>query len=136
MRRALPILAWGLGTLALVLLVLLVQQGENARHVVWSRPEWALAAVLPIAAVLVRAAWSPRPATMRFSRTRSLHRVGGGLAARLVWLPDGLRLAAALLLVAALARPQSTRGADRIRHEGIDIVVVLDLSESMKSGDM
>jgi Ca-activated chloride channel family protein len=55
---------------------------------------------------------------------------------RLASLPDGMRLAAALLLVGALARPQSTRGSDRIRHEGIDIVIALDLSDSMKSGDI
>jgi Ca-activated chloride channel family protein len=50
-------------------------------------------------------------------------------------LPDGLRLAAALLLVAVLMRPQSSRSADRIRHEGIDIVLAIDLSDSMEQPD-
>lgn len=56
--------------------------------------------------------------------------------ARLAHLPDGFRLAAGLLLAVALARPQSTRGSDRIRHEGIDIAIVLDLSESMENRDI
>ena len=46
--------------------------------------------------------------------------------ARLAHLPDGLRLAAALLVVVCLTRPQSTRGSDRIKHKGIDVVLVLD----------
>lgn len=136
MKSALPILGWALAVLAIVAAGLALQQGDGLRHVVWAAPIWWLAAVVPLLAVVVRTALAPRPATMRFSRARSLGRVKGGLAARLVALPDGMRLAAAILLVACLARPQSTRGADRIRHEGIDIVVVLDLSESMKSADM
>jgi Ca-activated chloride channel family protein len=73
---------------------------------------------------------------MRFSRASSLRRAGRGWAVHFVDLPDGARLAAALLLVATLARPQSTRGADRIEHEGIDIVIALDLSESMETPDL
>ncbi|HET6584026.1 MAG TPA: VWA domain-containing protein, partial [Nannocystaceae bacterium] len=45
-------------------------------------------------------------------------------------------LAAALLVVAALARPQSTRGAHYVEREGIDIVIALDLSESMEAADL
>jgi Ca-activated chloride channel family protein len=110
--------------------------GGGLRHVVWAQPRWLLAAVIPVAALVIRQWWSPRPATMRFSRARSLGRMSRSWATRLVALPDGLRLASALLLVGALARPQSTHGADRIRHEGIDIVIALDLSESMKSADI
>ena len=78
----------------------------------------------------------PRVSGRRFSRAASLRRAGRGPMARLAHLPDGLRLAAGILLALALARPQSTRGSDVIKHEGIDIVVVLDLSESMDAADM
>jgi Ca-activated chloride channel family protein len=135
-KTALPIFAWAALTLALVVGGLALHLGTGVRHVVWAAPSWAFALALPVLAVVLRSVLAPRPATMRFSRARSLGRVQRGLAARLAALPDGLRLAAAVLLVACLARPQSTRGADRIRHEGIDIVIVLDLSESMKSADM
>lgn len=136
MRSLGPIFAFAGLALLLVAGVLAWHMGSGVRHVLWARPWWSLAAVLPVLAVVLRAWLSPRPATLRFSRARSLHRLRGGWAARLVHLPDGLRLAAALLLVAALARPQSTRGNDRVHHEGIDIVIVLDLSDSMETPDM
>lgn len=129
---------FGFAALALVLVLggLAWHMGSGLRHVLWARPWWALAAVLPVLAVVLRAVLAPRAPTMRHSRIRSLRRISGGWATRLVHLPDGLRLAAAILLVAALARPQSTRGNDRIQHEGIDIVIVLDLSDSMETPDM
>lgn len=137
MRSLGPI--FGFAALALVLVLgglALHLGGSPLRHLLWARPWWALAAILPVLAIVLRAFFAPRPPTLRYSRTRSLRRVSGGWATRLVHLPDGLRLAAAILLVAALARPQSTRGNDRIQHDGIDIVIVLDLSDSMETPDM
>lgn len=110
--------------------------GDELRYLVLAQPWWLLTALLPIAAVLVRHFASPRPATLRFSRAGSLRRLRSGWATRFVHLPDGFRVAAGLLLAVALARPQSTRGTDRIRHEGIDIVIALDLSESMVQQDL
>jgi len=136
MRSLGPIFGFAALALALVLGGLAWHLGSGLRHLLWARPWWALAAVLPVLAVVLRAFFAPRPPTLRYSRVRSLRRVSGGWVTRLVHLPDGLRLAAALLLVAALARPQSTRGNDRIRHEGIDIIIVLDLSDSMETPDM
>ena len=136
MRSVLPILGWALAAVAIVALVLAAILGVDVRHVIWDEPWWGLAAIVPVVVVCIRGWRSPRPATMRFSRASTLRRVGPGWAARLVALPDGLRLAAALLLVAALARPQSTRGAQYVEREGIDIVVALDLSESMETADL
>ena len=56
--------------------------------------------------------------------------------ARLRDLPTVLRLAAVVLLVVAAARPQSTRAADDLEVEGIDIVIALDLSGSMQETDL
>ncbi|MCX4246051.1 VWA domain-containing protein [Paraliomyxa miuraensis] len=136
MRSVGPIFAFGVLALALGLAAASWTAGGGLRHVIWSRPEWLLAAVVPVLAVVLRAWLAPRAPTLRYSRARSLTRLRGGWAVRLVHLPDGLRLAAALLLVGALARPQSTRGNDRVHHEGIDIVIVLDLSDSMETPDM
>lgn len=136
MKRALPVLAFAAVAVLAVLVGLGLKFGVGLRYVSWAQPQWALAAVIPIAAVLIRTALAPRPATMRFSRARSLGRLSGGLIGRLVALPDGLRLAAAILLALCLARPQSTRGSDKIRHKGIDIVIVLDMSDSMENRDM
>lgn len=50
-------------------------------------------------------------------------------------VPDALRLLAWLLLVMALARPQSGQTQEIIRGQGIDIVLALDISGSMAALD-
>lgn len=136
MRAVLPILGWMLVALAIVVATLVGMIEGGVRGIIWDQPWWFLAAIVPVVVTIVRAWRSPRPATMRFSRASTLRRVGPGWAARMVAVPDGLRLAAALLVVAALARPQSTKGAQYVEREGIDIVIALDLSESMETADL
>lgn len=136
MRGLVLNLLFALLAVVLVLLGMFVHLGNELRHVVFASPLWLVLAALPVMALALRAWWAPRPATLRFSRVATLRRLPGGLVARLAQLPDGLRLAAALLAVVALARPQSATSSDRIEHEGIDIVVVLDLSESMQTMDL
>jgi Ca-activated chloride channel homolog len=135
-KALLPIAGFALSTLAVVGGGLIAALGSGIRHVALAEPHWLVAALLPVFALLVRQAFAPRPPTMRFSRVASVRRLRRGLVARLAHLPDGLRLAAGVLLAVALARPQSTRGSDVIKHEGIDIVVALDLSESMENPDI
>jgi Ca-activated chloride channel homolog len=136
MKTMLAVLGWAGLALVGVVAVLGTMLGTDVRHVVFAQPLWLLAALVPIAALGWRQWRTPGPATLRFSRATSLRRMGPGVLARLVHLPDGFRLAAGIALAVALARPQSTRGSDVIKHEGIDIVVVLDLSESMDAPDM
>ncbi|MGB1277103.1 MAG: VWA domain-containing protein, partial [Nannocystaceae bacterium] len=135
-RRLLPILGFALLTLGLTAGGLAIYLGQGLRYVVFAEPLWFAAAGLPLLAIILRAALAPRPPTMKFSRLRTTRRLRPGLAARLVHLPDGMRIAAAVLLAATLARPQSSRHTDRIEHEGIDIAIALDLSQSMELGDM
>lgn len=52
------------------------------------------------------------------------------------WLPLALQLAAIVLLVFALARPQSTRDSRLVTTQGIDIVLAMDCSESMETTDL
>lgn len=136
MRTLLPLLGLAALALALALGGLAAYLGGDLRHVVLASPWWLLAGLAPLVAVASRALLSPRPATLRFSRTASARRLGPGLAARLAHLPDALRLAAGLLLALALARPESSRMTDRVEHKGIDIVIALDLSESMEADDL
>ena len=136
MRGALAVLAYGAGAFLLVFGGLLLWFGAELRHVSFAQPLWLIVALLPLLAVLGRGLWAPRPASMRFSRTRAVKGLGRGLAGWLAHLPDGLRLAAVLFVAVALARPQSTRMTDRVEHRGIDIVVVLDLSDSMQTTDL
>jgi Ca-activated chloride channel family protein len=51
------------------------------------------------------------------------------------YLPSILRGAALFLFILALARPQSGRHGEEILTEGIDIVLCLDISSSMKAED-
>lgn len=136
MSWMLRVIGFGLVTLALVLGGIAAILRDGLRHVVFATPWLLLVLLLPLVGMAIRAATQPTPATLRFSRRRSLERMTPGLAVRLAELPDGLRLTAALLLALAAARPQSTRLNEHIEHEGIDIAIVLDLSESMASDDI
>ena len=75
------------------------------------------------------------PAVMRYSDTRLLSGLPAGMRVRLRRLPDILRFLAWVLLVLAFARPQSGAGEERISGEGIDMVIALDISDSMVEAD-
>jgi len=75
------------------------------------------------------------PPVMRYSDTRLLGGLPAGVRVRLRRLPDMLRLLVWILLVIALARPQSGSSQEVIRGRGIDIVIALDNSESMSVVD-
>lgn len=128
----------GFGTLAAALGVaaIAIRLGDGLRHVVFREPLWLLLLLVPLAGMALRVATDPKPATMQFSRKRSFERIGGGFVTHLADLPDGLRLGAVFLLAIACARPQSTRMSERLTHEGIDIAITLDLSESMGASDL
>ncbi len=127
---------YALLALGVALGVFAMWQGEEFRHIEFAAPLWFALAPLPLLALAWRAWWAPKPATLRFSRTRSLAAIGRGMAAHIAELPTGLRLAAALCLVVAMARPVSSRMSDSVSSEGIDIAIALDMSESMKNDDM
>ncbi len=59
----------------------------------------------------------------------------GGRRSRARWLRAAVRVLALAAASVALARPQSGARADAARSEGIDIVLVLDLSSSMLAED-
>ena len=101
-----------------------------------ARP-WALLllGLLPLALLGLwrEARRAPR---LRHPRAAALVRARRGLAPRLGWLPGGLVVAALAALAVALARPQGReRQVADVSVEGIDIVIALDLSTSMKAAD-
>lgn len=103
-----------------------------ALHDPWALGLWAAAAVAAWFGFHRRAA---RAATFSFSRVSDAAAVPGGWVARLASLPAVLRVCALALLAIALARPQTYRSED-IEVEGIDIMIVLDLSRSMEERDL
>ena len=75
-------------------------------------------------------------AAVRFSSTALVKAVSRHRHSRQGKFLFGLRLLALAALIAALARPQIGRMNDSIEAEGIDIVVTLDLSCSMRALDL
>jgi Ca-activated chloride channel family protein len=101
-----------------------------------ARP-WALLllAAIPLA-ILALALERRRAPRLLHPRAAALRRGRRGLAARIAFLPAVLLLASLVLVAVALARPQGRERRPRETSvEGIDIVVALDLSTSMRAAD-
>jgi Ca-activated chloride channel family protein len=101
-----------------------------------ARP-WALLLLgaIPLAIAVLRREGRRAP-RLRHPRAALLATAWRGPLARVGWLPSALGVAALALTALALARPQGRerRGGDAT-VEGIDIVIALDLSSSMRSAD-
>jgi Ca-activated chloride channel family protein len=76
-----------------------------------------------------------RAGTLAFSRTHDLRVAPQGLFGYLMHLPRACLIVALALIAVALARPQRLT-TDPAEVEGIDIVVTLDVSNSMEERDM
>jgi len=109
---------------------------QSATEIVWLH----LSSLLLLSAVPLLC-WSAfhlerrRVGTFVYSRVHDLSASPQGLSAHLVWLPAALRIVAVGLIAVALARPQRL-ASERIESEGIDIMVVLDVSNSMQERDL
>ena len=93
--------------------------------------------LLPLIPIL--AWWAGRmgpEAAVRFSSIVLVKKISRNRHSRPGKLLFGLRLLALVALITALARPQIGRMKDNTEAEGIDIVVTLDLSESMCALDL
>lgn len=73
--------------------------------------------------------------SIRFSSLRNLKKVRPSFWQRLSWLPKVLRLLALTSLIIAMARPQYGWKETEIFSRGIDIMLVTDVSYSMKATD-
>lgn len=95
---------------------------------------WMALLVVPMAAYYI---WRARQggAAIRISSTDSLRKAPRTVRYYLRHVPFVLRCVAVLLLVVALARPQSAEHNTRKDAEGIDIVLAIDISGSMLARD-
>ncbi len=99
-------------------------------------PEWLVLLLVVVAiAVLVMVRGRSARGGVLFSSLSLLPSLRRSWRMRLRWLLVPLRLAAAVLLVAALARPQVGHAAFETVEQGIDIVVAIDTSSSMSAAD-
>lgn len=72
---------------------------------------------------------------MGASSIASVKAVGGSLALRFGWLVPVLKYTALCLMIAALARPQWGTKRMNVKTEGVNIIMAVDLSESMAALD-
>jgi len=124
--------------------------GLSAAALAWFLPDWLAAGsglrfvspwwlLLGLAAplVVVRHHLDRRLAgRFRHPLARLVVASGPGWRSRLVAPLVGVRALAVLLLAVALARPQDAARPEEAELEGIDIVLTLDLSLSMKATDL
>lgn len=103
----------------------------------WSTP-WAFLLFLPLLAVV---AWTiynrgKRRPSLQFSGVRYLQKAATSLRSRLIHVPSALKVLAFVLAIMALARPQESSTKVKKNVEGIDIIIALDVSDSMLIEDM
>lgn len=95
---------------------------------------WLLLLLVPLVAwYVVRRHKEP---SLGVSSTAAFASVSGGWKAWLRHLLFAMRCAAVACLIVVLARPQTHDSWSRTNVEGTDIVLVLDISGSMRAGDL
>lgn len=135
-RWLLPLVTYGI-VLAIALPIAAYLIPRLHRSDVDFGQKWAflLLLALPVVAYLSFHAERRRSPTLAYSRAGALSTIPQGIFGYLVHLPRALRLVALGLLVIALARPQK-RSSEESEVEGIDIVIALDVSNSMQETDL
>ncbi len=132
--RVLVVLTAFFGALLMGTFVPVLARPDVWGSIVWRHP-WALLlfALIPfllVAATFVADLRTPR---LKFPTLAVLARGPLGWRASVRDVPGALRAAALAFAVVALARPQNVLRTSEAEERGIDIVVVLDLSESMRA---
>lgn len=104
----------------------------------FAHPAALLLVLIPAAVVIIpalRRQWLAGQGQLLYSDVRLMYGLPGSWRVRLRFLPDGLRLMAWLVLVVALARPQAGFSTEVLRGRGVDIVLAVDISNSMAALD-
>lgn len=103
-----------------------------------ANPEFLyLISLLPVALALsYYYARKKRNTALSFSNLDEIGDLPTNWRTKYIWTPRFLYLVAAILIIVALSRPQSLNQVIEETTEGIDIVLVLDLSTSMLAEDL
>lgn len=103
----------------------------------WKNPE-AFLLLIPLFLGLAWAYWKreEKSSTLQVSSLKILRTIRPRLKARLVFLPQILKVVGLIFVIVALARPQWPNTKIKKNIEGIDIVLALDVSDSMLIEDM
>lgn len=99
------------------------------------RYPWLLALLMLVPLLVYLRYARPRRPALRFSDGAALAALPRGWAVRLQPILPVLYGLALVLLIIALARPQVGLGESRVRTDGVDILLVVDVSPSMAAED-
>lgn len=104
----------------------------------WASPHWLwlLLLLIPVIGYHVWKFLSGKNPSLTFSDTSGLKHISGNGRAYGTWLAPLLQCIAFALIVLAMARPQYKNTTVERNAEGIDIVLTLDISTSMKAEDL
>ncbi|SMO42489.1 vWA domain-containing protein [Fodinibius sediminis] len=104
----------------------------------WANPQWLwlLLILIPLIGYQVWNLWSARLPSLTFSDTSRLEHIPGNWKSYGIYLAPLLQWLAFALFVLAMARPQYQNTTVERNAEGIDIVLTLDISTSMKAEDL
>ncbi len=102
----------------------------------FANPEllWLLTVLVPLVACYIYRLRDGRP-TISVSDTSALGNIRKSAKYYLRHIPFVLECMAVALLIVALARPQNSEQGSKVRTEGIDIVLAIDVSGSMLARD-
>lgn len=101
----------------------------------FANPGWLLALLL-IPLLIGWDLWRTKRRTgLQYSNVSAARGAPPNLWTRVRWLPRALRLGGLALIVLALARPQERDENRQVFAEGVDIIMVLDTSTSMRAQD-
>lgn len=103
----------------------------------WHNPEAFFLLILLVIVLVIRfLRQRQRRASLQVSQVAAFRGLKPSLRARLLILPTSMMALGLAFLIAALARPQEANTKVRRDVEGIDIVIALDISDSMLIEDM
>lgn len=99
----------------------------------WAWP-WAFVLLIPVLLLPMQARWTGR-VRLRLPGP-DMHRATATPRTLLAWAPLALRMAGLALLVVALARPQEIHRTRVRTSDGLDILLAVDTSGSMRAEDL
>ncbi len=104
----------------------------------WANPEWLWALVIIpfIIGIYLYRHFSKKHPALTFSSVSYFEGLDGNWRSHIHWINKLLFVGGLTFLILALARPQNKLTTIERNAEGIDIVMVLDMSSSMKAEDL
>lgn len=107
------------------------------KHLEFQNLEWIwLLLILPAMVAFYIFKYKKRTNTISYSNTSVLSSLQKSNKQKIIHVPFVLRCMAIILLIVALARPQSSLSWQNITTEGIDVILSMDVSLSMLAQDL